>query len=156
MLRLHAAAQVEHRGLLDGADVRVDTTAPADLAASTPTAGTGQLFIDGFKSLFDCLPVGAYRFLPVGNQLRANPALARLNGWDNASEMLGSVPDIARELLPQEARCADFLNAELIAAGLRRFHGLYQLLFNAWGLYDNSGSVPLMRCCSLDHGHGAC
>ena len=29
-------------------------------------------------------------------------------------------------------------------AGLRCFHGLYKPLVDAWVLYDNSGSLPLM------------
>ena len=39
-----------------------------------------------FSTLFDLLPIGAYRSSPDGRQLRANPALARLDGYDTEAE----------------------------------------------------------------------
>ena len=48
-----------------------------------------------FATLFDWLPLGAYRSSLEGRQLRANPALVRLNGFDSEAEMLASVNDIA-------------------------------------------------------------
>ena len=42
---------------------------------------------DQFVSLFDFLPVGAYRCLPDGSLLRANPALVRLNACDSEDEL---------------------------------------------------------------------
>ncbi len=50
-----------------------------------------------FSTLFDFLPLGAYRSSPEGRYLRANPAMVRLNGYGSESEMLESVKDIARE-----------------------------------------------------------
>ena len=38
---------------------------------------------DNFSSLFEFLPIGAYRSTPDGRQLRANPALVRLNGFSS-------------------------------------------------------------------------
>jgi len=40
------------------------------------------------SSLFELLPIGAYRTTPGGVQLRANAALVKLNGYDNEAEML--------------------------------------------------------------------
>ena len=48
-----------------------------------------------FSSLFDFLPIGAYRSSPEGKQLRANPALVRLNGFASEAEQLAGVQDIA-------------------------------------------------------------
>lgn len=42
------------------------------------------------SSLFELLPIGAYRTTPAGVQLRANAALVRLNGYDNEAEMLAA------------------------------------------------------------------
>ncbi len=42
------------------------------------------------SSLFEFLPIGAYRTTPGGVQLRANAALVRLNGYDNEAEMLAA------------------------------------------------------------------
>ena len=50
-----------------------------------------------FSSLFELLPIGAYRSSPDGAQLRANPALVRLNGYESEQEMLKGVKDIGRE-----------------------------------------------------------
>jgi diguanylate cyclase (GGDEF)-like protein/PAS domain S-box-containing protein len=67
---------------------------------SLPTAAPLD---DDFSSLFDFLPVGAYRSMPDGRQLRANPALVRLNGYTDEAEMLSAVRDIATEwyVLPE-------------------------------------------------------
>ena len=49
---------------------------------------------DNFSSLFEFLPIGAYRSAPDGRQLRANPALVKLNGYENESQMLAHVTNI--------------------------------------------------------------
>ena len=49
--------------------------------------------MDNFASLFEFLPIGAYRTLPDGTQLRANPALVRANGYASEAEMLAAVRD---------------------------------------------------------------
>ncbi len=50
---------------------------------------------DSFATLFAFLPIGAYRSSPEGRQLRANPALAALNGFADEAEQLAAVSDIA-------------------------------------------------------------
>lgn len=52
---------------------------------------------DDFSSLFDLLPIGAYRTTPDGRQLRANAALVRMNGYGSEPAMLDGVRDIAKE-----------------------------------------------------------
>jgi diguanylate cyclase (GGDEF)-like protein/PAS domain S-box-containing protein len=61
-----------------------------------------------FKTLFDFLPVGAYRSLPDGRQVRANPALVALNGYASEAEMLASVSDIGTEWYVDRSRRDDF------------------------------------------------
>ena len=51
---------------------------------------------DDFSTLFEFLPIGAYRSSPQGRQLRANQALARLNGFQTEAEQLAAVHDIGR------------------------------------------------------------
>jgi PAS domain S-box-containing protein len=60
------------------------------------------------SSLFDFLPIGAYRSLPDGTMLRANPALVRLNGYASEAEMLADVRDIARDWYVDPARRDEF------------------------------------------------
>jgi PAS domain S-box-containing protein len=52
---------------------------------------------DDFGSLFEFLPIGAYRSSPDGRMIRSNPALVRLNGCDSESELHALVHDIATE-----------------------------------------------------------
>jgi PAS domain S-box-containing protein len=59
---------------------------------------------DDFSSLFEFLPIGAYRTSPDGLQLRANPALARLNGFADEAEQLAAVPDIGLHWYVDPAR----------------------------------------------------
>ena len=63
---------------------------------------------DDFSSLFEFLPIGAYRSSPAGRQLRANPALVRLNGFDSEAEQLAAVHDIATEWYVEPTRREQF------------------------------------------------
>jgi len=62
-----------------------------------------------YRSIFDNAIDGIYRSSPGGRQLRANPALVRLNGYDNEQEMLRSVNDIAAEWYVEPGRRAEFM-----------------------------------------------
>jgi PAS domain S-box-containing protein len=64
--------------------------------------------MDAPSTLFDLLPIGAYRSSIDGRQLRANDALVRLNGYANESEMLPAVNDIGLEWYVQPQRRAEF------------------------------------------------
>ena len=62
-----------------------------------------------FSSLFDLLPIGAYRSSPDGRQLRANAALVRLNGYGSEAEMLAAVNDISEEWYVERGRRTEFM-----------------------------------------------
>jgi PAS domain S-box-containing protein len=64
---------------------------------------------EDFARLFERLPIGAYRSTPEGRQLRANLALARLNGYDSPAEQVARVHDIAAEWYVQPGRRAEFM-----------------------------------------------
>jgi PAS domain S-box-containing protein len=64
---------------------------------------------DDFSSLFEFLPIGAYRSSPEGRQLRANPALVRLNGFASEAEQVAAVQGIAGEWYVDPNRRAAFL-----------------------------------------------
>jgi len=74
------------------------------------------LIHSNFSSLFDLLPIGAYRSSPAGQQLRANAALVKLNGYTSEAEMLAAVGDIATEWYCEPTRRAEFAT-ELHAHG---------------------------------------
>jgi len=71
---------------------------------------------DHFISLFDFLPIGAYRSRPDGGLLRANPALVRLNGCETEAELHALVRDIGSEWYVDPQRRAQFIT-QLEAAG---------------------------------------
>ena len=60
-------------------------------------SGPDRARSDNFDTLFEFLPIGAYRSSPEGKQLRANPAQVRLNGYASEAEMLEGVQDIGKE-----------------------------------------------------------
>ncbi len=71
-------------------------------------AADGRDGDDTWSTLFEFLPIGAYRSTPDGRQLRANPALVRLNGFDTEAEQLAAVRDIAAEWYVQPGRRDEF------------------------------------------------
>jgi diguanylate cyclase (GGDEF)-like protein/PAS domain S-box-containing protein len=92
---------------------------------SDTIAGVARRMADLLKvdTLFHLLPIGAYRSLPNGKQLRANRALVALNGYDSEPEFLRAVGDIATEwyvdphrrdqfveLLMRDGRVVDFVS----------------------------------------------
>ena len=64
--------------------------------------------MDNFSSLFEFLPIGAYRSSPSGRQLRANPALVHLNGFSSEAEQLKLVDDIGVGWYVEPGRRAQF------------------------------------------------
>ncbi|MGS5088963.1 hybrid sensor histidine kinase/response regulator [Hydrogenophaga sp. A37] len=61
-----------------------------------------------FFSLFQFLPIGAYRSSPDGEMIRANPALVQINGYGSEAELLAGVTDIASEWYVDPGRRAEF------------------------------------------------
>ena len=83
---------------------------------------------DNFSSLFDLLPIGAYRSTLDGRQLRANAALVKLNGYSSEAEMLAAVNNIGAEWYVDAQRRED-ISAEraaqqTIATSERRFRAM--------------------------------
>lgn len=61
-----------------------------------------------YRDIFEHATVGIYRSSLDGRQLRANPALVRLNGYDSEPEMLAAVADIGTEWYVEPTRRAEF------------------------------------------------
>ncbi|NRF69295.1 PAS domain-containing protein [Aquincola sp. S2] len=81
------------------------TAAPApSLLAATAAGGHGDA-----STLFDLLPVGAYRSTPQGTMLRANAALVRFNGYANERELLAACRDVATEAYVDPQQRARFV-----------------------------------------------
>ncbi len=71
-------------------------------------SGAERARSDNFDTLFEFLPIGAYRSSPEGKQLRANPAQVRLNGYASEAEMLEGVQDIGKEWYVDPQRRGQF------------------------------------------------
>ena len=61
-----------------------------------------------YRALFDNMPLGIYRSSLDGRQLRANPALAHLNGYDSEEAQLQGVNDINTEWYVAPSRREEF------------------------------------------------
>ena len=75
-------------------------TLPSDSSPFAPPDSAAP----AVSTLFDLLPVGAYRSLPDGRMLRANAALVRLNGYEDEASLLAAVHDIATEWYVEPGR----------------------------------------------------
>jgi PAS domain S-box-containing protein len=81
------APMASHRGRHDNS---VAGTLASRAAMANSTSGSES-------TLFDLLPVGAYRSTPQGTMLRANAALVRFNGYATEAELLSLCRDVAHE-----------------------------------------------------------
>ena len=61
------------------------------------------------NTLFDLLPIGAYRSSEDGRMLRSNRVLVWLNGYETEAEHIAGVNDIAREWYVQPGRRDEFI-----------------------------------------------
>ncbi|MGC3983601.1 MAG: diguanylate cyclase [Pseudorhodoferax sp.] len=79
----------------------------ADPPSQLVPAATAAQAAD-FSTLFDFLPIGAYRSLPDGRQIRANPAQVQLNGYAHEAELVAVMQDIGRQWYVDPARRTAF------------------------------------------------
>ncbi len=105
--------------LPDGSSVRTYT----DVTESHERQVALERSKEEYRSLFENSIVGIFRSSLDGRQLRANPALVQLNGYDSEEEMLADVHDIASQwyvdpnrrqefidLMAQDGRVSDFVS----------------------------------------------
>lgn len=73
-----------------------------------PRMGSGE---EGhlYRDMFENAVWGIFQTTEDGRYLTANPALARIYGYDTAEEMLGALTDIGRQLYVDPARREDFI-----------------------------------------------
>ncbi len=64
---------------------------------------------DSFRSIFERAVPGIFQTTPGGNYIRANPALARIYGYDSPAQMLEILTDIGRQLYVDPNRRAEFV-----------------------------------------------
>ena len=86
----------------------VNETLQRELAERKQAETALQSAEEQYRMLFNHVPVGIYRSSLDGRQLRANPALVRLNGYSSEAEMLAGVNDIAAEWYVNPERRNEF------------------------------------------------
>jgi PAS domain S-box-containing protein len=64
-----------------------------------------------YRSLFDNAIEGIFRTSPDGRYLDANPALARIYGFDSTAELIDSMSDIGAQLYVERSQRAAFIAA---------------------------------------------
>ncbi|OYU46850.1 MAG: GGDEF domain-containing protein [Rhizobiales bacterium PAR1] len=93
--------------LPDGAAVRTYT----DITEMRNRERALERAQEEYRGLFENSIVGIYRSGIDGQQLRANPALVRMNGYENEAEMVSSVSDIANQWYVDPRRRDEFVTA---------------------------------------------
>jgi PAS domain S-box-containing protein len=62
-----------------------------------------------YRSLFEHAVEGIFQTTPDGRYITANPALARMHGYESPGELMSSVTDVARSLYVDRARRNEFV-----------------------------------------------
>jgi PAS domain S-box-containing protein len=62
-----------------------------------------------YRSIFEHCLEGIFQTTPEGKYLSANPALARMYGYDSAEELIADLTDITRQLYVQPGRRDEFI-----------------------------------------------
>jgi Amt family ammonium transporter len=62
-----------------------------------------------YRGIFENAAEGIFQTTPAGRYLSANPALARIYGYDSPEELMGSIGDIERQLYVDSGRRDDFV-----------------------------------------------
>jgi PAS domain S-box-containing protein len=74
-----------------------------------------------YRTLFENTPIGLYRSSIDGLQLRCNPALVQLNGYETEAEQVAAVNDIATEWYVDPQRRAEFTRLLFEAGRIESF-----------------------------------
>jgi PAS domain S-box-containing protein len=102
-----------------------------------------------YRSIFENAVEGIFQTTPDGRYLSANPALARIYGYDSCTQMLASLTDINRQLYVNPNRRAEFAAAMREQGEISRFESqIYRrdgsmiwISENARSIADSSGSI---------------
>lgn len=62
-----------------------------------------------YRSIFEHCLEGIFQTTPEGKYISANPALARMYGYDSAEKLIADLTDITRQLYVQPGRRAEFI-----------------------------------------------
>jgi diguanylate cyclase (GGDEF)-like protein/PAS domain S-box-containing protein len=137
---------VRHQSLPDGSVVRTFTDVTGKVAHETAL----RLAEEEYRGLFENAVFGIYRTTVDGRLLRANAALARLNGYSSAAEMCASYNEMLRDMFVDRSRREEFMRlmreegrvTDFVAEIFR--HGTGERVWisqNAWTIRDGAGNI---------------
>jgi len=119
------------------------------MAASVPPPSPDGDDTGGYRSLFENAVEGIYRTTPDGRYLDANPALARIYGYDGPAELIAGLTDIARDLYVNAAdrdRFKESLDRDSVVRGFEarvygKNHNVIWIAENARAVRNAEGRV---------------
>jgi diguanylate cyclase (GGDEF)-like protein/PAS domain S-box-containing protein len=102
-----------------------------------------------YHSLFDNAIEGIFRTSPAGKYLDANPALARIYGFDSIEDLMASLGDIRRQLYVDPGRREEFMSVIRVRGSVAGFESeVYRkdgstiwISENARAVFDAAGNV---------------
>lgn len=102
-----------------------------------------------YQSIFENAVEGLFQTTPAGRFLTANPAVARICGYDSPAELIATMTDIARQLyvnpddrLEFHRQVREYGKGQNIAVEMRRKDGShFWASINAFAVRDASGAV---------------
>lgn len=105
-----------------------------------------------YRSIFENAVEGIFQTTPGGRFLSANPAMARIHGYDSAEELIETIADIGRQMYVHPERRSEFLGLMREGKTVQRFevHAYRKdgaqiwVSMDARPIYDRDGT--LMYC----------
>jgi len=102
-----------------------------------------------YRSIFENAIEGIFQTTSSGRYVSANPALARIYGYDSAAELIASLTDIARDLYVDSGRRAEFIRllherdtVQGFESQVRRHDGrIIWIVENARAVRDGDGEL---------------
>ena len=79
-----------------------------------------------YRRLFEDAVLGIFRSSPEGKLLAANPAMARMFGYDSPDDIFAGVKDVAKDLFVNPQRRKEILDLATQKAGINRFEVLFK------------------------------
>jgi PAS domain S-box-containing protein len=106
-----------------------------------------------YRAIFEYAVEGIYQTTPDGQLVSANPAMARMLGYDSVAQLLAAVQDVSRDLYVSHAARKQFiqkLRRNQIVSGYevefyRRDGGTIWIALNARPLTDTHGELRLIE-----------
>ncbi|MBN2123377.1 MAG: PAS domain S-box protein [Deltaproteobacteria bacterium] len=106
-----------------------------------------------YRSIFENATEGIFQSTPQGAYISANPALARIYGYDSPEELIENITDIGRQLYVDPARRVEFIRrleeedaVTAFEAAVRRKGGnIATISVNARAVRDPEGRILFME-----------